>query len=176
MAEFSIAYNHVLVNEGGYVNDPDDPGGETYRGVTRTNFPRWDGWKTVDLLKQKSGFPKNLDADKELQKMVKSFYDKNFWRKIKGNDIIDQDVATSIFDFAVNAGIKTSATLAQTVVGATADGIIGPKSIAAINAFNPAHFLAAFTVSKIARYVHIVEKRPTSRKYFYGWVRRALGE
>jgi lysozyme family protein len=95
---------------------------------------------------------------------------------MKGDTIKSQEVATSIFDFGVNAGLSTSASLAQLVVGAKADGVIGPKSVEALNAFDTDHFLAAFTVAKIARYVNIVKKRPTSRKYFYGWVIRALGE
>jgi len=176
MANFSIAYNHVLINEGGYINDPDDPGGETYKGVARKMFPKWEGWTTIDLLKLQSNFPKNLDSDNELQQMVKTFYEGNFWDKVKGDNITDQDVATSIFDFAVNAGVKTSASLAQMVVGATADGIIGPKSIEAINSYSTELFLAKFTLAKIARYIHIVKKRPTSKKYFYGWIRRAMGE
>ncbi|MDA3883000.1 MAG: hypothetical protein PF481_06925 [Bacteroidales bacterium] len=176
MADYTLAYNHVLVNEGGYVNDPDDPGGETYKGVTRKYFPKWEGWTNVDLLKQKSSFPKNLDGDSELQEMIKSFYEGNFWDRVKGDDITDQDIATSIFDFAVNAGAKTSASLAQMVVGATADGIIGPKSIAAINGYNQELFIAKFTLAKISRYIHIVKNRSKSRKYFYGWVRRAIGE
>jgi lysozyme family protein len=176
MSEFLNAYEKVLAHEGGYVNDAEDPGGETYKGVARKIFPKWDGWQIVDMLKRQSSFPANLDNDIDLQSKIKSFYEANFWDKVKGDSINDQIVANSIFDFAVNAGVGTSASLAQMVVGAKADGVIGEKSIAAINAFNSEHFLAAFTVAKIARYIHIVKKRPTSRKYFYGWVCRALGE
>jgi len=61
------------------------------------------------------------------------------------------------------------------VVGVDHDGVIGNDSIDAINNFNVDLFLASFTIAKIARYVGIVQKRPTSQKYFYGWVRRALG-
>lgn len=176
MADYLLAYNQVLQNEGGYVNDPDDPGGETYKGVTRKFFPKWEGWTTIDLLKKQSGFPKNLDSDTELQESVKTFYEVQFWSRIKGDDITDQDVATSIFDFAVNAGVTTSASLAQMVVGVAADGIIGPQSIEAINKYNVELFLAKFTLAKIARYIHIVQKRPKSKKYFYGWIRRAMEE
>lgn len=176
MADFSIAFTKVLVHEGGYANDSNDPGGETYKGVARNMFPKWNGWAIIDALKHNAGFPKNLDSNKELQEMVKTFYETNFWSKIKGNDISNQDVATSIFDFAVNTGVKTSALLAQKIVGATADGIIGQKSIAAINSYNTELFNAKFTIEKITHYIHIVEKRPTSRKFFYGWIRRAIGE
>ncbi len=176
MADFSQAFQLMIVHEGGYVNDPDDPGGETYKGVARKIFSKWDGWTKIDLLKRQSGFPGNLDKDVELQHDVEDFFRVNFWNKIKGDDITNQKVAESIFDFGVNAGVGTSASLAQLVVETETDGVIGNESIARINAFNTEHFLAAFTVAKIARYVNIVKKRPTSRKYFYGWILRALGE
>lgn len=176
MAEFKPAFELMIANEGGYVNDPDDPGGETYKGVARKIFSKWDGWVNIDILKRQSGFPGNLDKDPEIQEAVEDFYRVNFWDKIKGDEISDQKVAESIFDFGVNAGVGTSVSLAQLVIEAETDGVLGNESIAKINDFNTEHFLAAFTVFKIARYVSIVKKRPTSRKYFYGWVLRALGE
>ena len=176
MADFTQAFQLMIAHEGGYGNDPDDPGGETYKGVARKIFSKWDGWTKVDILKRQTGFPANLDKDPELQQNVYDFYRVTFWDKMNGDQINNQDIANSIFDFGVNAGIGTSASLAQIVVGATSDGVIGPDSISGINNFDPDHFLASFTVAKIARYVNIVKKRPTSRKYFYGWVIRALGE
>lgn len=175
MAEFKIALLKVLSHEGGYGNDPEDPGGETYSGVARKMHSKWDGWTTIDMLKRASGFPANLDKDADLQEDITNFYRINFWDKINGDKIDNQFVAESIFDFAVNGGVRTSASLAQMVVGVKSDGVIGKDSIAAINAFDPEYFLSAFTVAKIARYVNIVKKRPVSRKYFYGWVVRALG-
>lgn len=176
MANFIQAFQKTITNEGGYVNDPDDPGGETYKGIARKMHSKWEGWTTVDLLKRQAGFPGNIEQDAEIREQVGMFYLVNFWNKIKGDEINNQEIAESIFDFAVNAGASTSAALAQLVVKTKTDGVIGPQTIDAINAFNSAHFLAAFTVAKIARYVTIVKKRPTSRKYFYGWILRALGE
>jgi len=175
MADFTSAFQLMIVNEGGYVNDPDDPGGETYKGVARKIFSKWSGWTNVDMLKRQSGFPANLDQDPDLQQAVSDFYRVNFWDVMNGDQLSNQDIASSIFDFGVNAGIRTSVSLAQMVVGTEPDGVIGPQSISSINDFNPEHFLASFTVAKIARYINIVKKRPTSRKYFYGWVCRALG-
>jgi len=176
MADFKLAYDLMIAHEGGYVNDQDDPGGETYKGVARKIFSKWDGWVKIDILKRQAGFPANLDKDPELQETVSDFYEVQFWNRICGSLISEQAVANSIFDFAVNAGVGTSASLAQMVVESPADGVIGPNTIEKINAFNPDHFLAAFTVAKIARYIGIVKKRPTSRKYFFGWICRALGE
>jgi len=176
MADFSIAFNKVLANEGGYVNDPSDPGGETYKGVARKIFTKWDGWLILDTLKRQSGFPANLEQNTDLQQKIKNFYEVNFWDKVNGDNISNQTVANSIFDFAVNCGVSTSATLTQMVLNEKTDGVLGQNSIAALNAFDPDHFLASFTVFKIARYVHTVKKRPESRKYFFGWVCRAIGE
>ncbi len=176
MADFSKAFELMMAHEGGYVNDPDDPGGETYKGVARKIHSKWNGWTNVDMLKRQTGFPANLDKDLELQSAISDFYRITFWDRMKGDQISDQEVASSIFDFGVNAGMGTSASLAQLVIGAKTDGVIGPKSIEALNSFSPEHFLSAFTVAKIARYISIVKKRPTSRKYFYGWICRSLGE
>ena len=175
MANFKEALNLILKNEGVYGFDKDDPGGETYKGIARNMNSKWSGWITVDLLKQQSKFPQNLENSSDLQKGVSDFYETNYWDKMQGDGITNQMVANSIFDFAVNAGISTSCSLAQMVVGVKADGVVGPASINAINDYDADLFLASFTIAKISRYVAIIEKRPTSRKYFYGWVRRAIG-
>lgn len=174
MALFQPAFEKILKNEGGYVNDPQDPGGETYKGIARNMQSKWNGWVRIDLGKTKQGFPQNLEQDEVLQLQISKFYETNYWDPIGADDITHQQVAESIFDFGVNAGIKTAIILAQQVVEATADGVSGPKTVEKINNFDPDHFIAAFTVMKIARYVSIVKRRPDSKKYFYGWICRAL--
>lgn len=176
MADFESAFQHVIKNEGGYVNDPKDPGGETYKGVARNIHSKWLGWTLIDMEKSKKDFPKCLDSNLELSGEIKHFYKINYWDKVRADEITNQEVAFSIFDFGVNAGIATSATLAQKVIGAKTDGVIGQQSIESINNYDAEKFLSAFTIAKIARYINIVKKRPTSQKYFYGWVRRALGD
>ena len=174
MAEFIPALKKVLAREGGYSIDPDDPGGETYKGIARRMHSKWCGWGQIDLCKRQSGFPENLDKDVGLQSEIEQFYQVNFWDKVCGDLYANQSVAESIFNFAVNAGVGVSASLAQMVADAHADGVIGNQSIAKINAVDPEHFHAAFTVAKIARYAAIVRKRSGCKKYFYGWVCRAL--
>jgi lysozyme family protein len=93
---------------------------------------------------------------------------------VHGDDILHQEVANTIFDFAVNAGVGTSTVLAQHVVDVNPDGIIGDETLTKINDRDPEFFLASFTVAKIARYISIVNKRPASRKYFFGWISRAM--
>ena len=174
MADFNKAFELTIKAEGGYVNDPDDPGGETYKGIARASHAKWSGWINIDMFKNKRNFPKNLEEDDELQEKIKSLYEANYWDKVQADDILDQDIAESIFDFAVNAGPRTSAKLAQITVNAEPDGVIGPKTLEKINADDKRAFLAVFALAKIGRYVGICEKRNSSRKYFFGWVRRTL--
>ena len=174
MADFSKALKIVLDHEGGYVNDPDDPGGETYRGVARNYNPSWSGWIMIDMLKTRRGFPENLKGSKELQQAIRELYSVKYWHKIRGDKILSQEVAESIFDFAVNAGATISAKLAQTVVKVVVDGVIGPQTLAAVNKMDPELFTARFALAKVARYAYICQKRPASKKYFLGWVNRAL--
>lgn len=174
MADFATAFAITMKSEGGYVNDPQDPGGETYKGVARKMNSKWDGWVVVDQLKRERNFPANLDGNTQIQQLIHDFYEINYWDKLRCDDITNQDVAESLFDFGVNAGPAVSAKLAQITVGVDADGVIGTQTLDKINAEDPRTFLALFTLHKIARYISICEKRAESKKFFYGWVRRAL--
>lgn len=174
MADFTKAFKLMIAHEGGYVNDPQDPGGETYKGVARKMQPDWNGWPMIDLFKAHASFPSMLDDNIELQGKVESFYLNKFWLRTGGDLIKKQEVAESIFDFGVNAGVGTSASLAQMVVGTLPDGKFGIHTADAINAFDPDLFLTSFALAKIARYISICKKRPESKKYFFGWVCRAL--
>lgn len=174
MADFAPAFAATMKAEGGYVNDPQDPGGETYKGVARKMNSKWDGWILIDLAKKERNFPANLDSNVVLQDNIRRFYETNYWDKLRCDDIADQHIAECIFDFAVNAGPITSAKLAQITVGEEPDGIIGPDSLKKINEETPRAFIALFSLHKIARYVSICEKRQDSKKFFYGWVKRTL--
>lgn len=174
MAEFKIALQRTLAHEGGYSNDPDDQGGETYKGISRTRHRSWSGWAIIDRYKGRSGFPSVLSKDDRLQSEVELFYQCNFWNPLNAVQIRDQSIADSVFDFGVNVGVKTSVRLAQPVVGAIADGAIGVKTLEKLNASNPAYFRAAFAVAKIAYYIYIIKKRPANKKFLYGWITRAL--
>jgi len=176
MSNFNNALQSVLVNEGSYVNDPDDPGGETYKGIARRRNHNWSGWVTIDLAKLQNNFPKNLEKNTILQGLIETLYRELYWNKILGDDIFSSEIASVMFDFAVNAGPRTSIKLAQIAIGAEPDGVMGPKTLLKLNEVESEVFLPTFIVARIARYATICKKRPTSRKYFFGWVLRALGE
>lgn len=174
MADFKKAFDLIMKNEGGYVNDPDDSGGETYKGIARNRNASWRGWVNVDLLKQKSGFPENLNNDTELQSAVMELYQINYWHKVQGEGVENQDIANSIFDFAVNAGVKVSSRLAQIVCRVKSDGVIGKNTLSELNTVNAELFISKFALTKIARYTDICRRIPKNRKYFYGWINRTL--
>jgi lysozyme family protein len=106
MANFDIAYKISAKHEGGWVNDPNDDGGETYRGIARNFFPKWPGWPIVDAYKAK-GMVKTqtIIKDAQLEALVKEFVRQEIWiKKAKGDLIENQDLANFIFDFCFNSG------------------------------------------------------------------------
>lgn len=174
MAEFNIAFQKMLVHEGDYINDPDDSGGETYKGVSRNSHKLWSGWTLIDKNKYKSGFPFNLDKDVDLQKAIELFYRTNFWLPLNADQISNQTIANSLFDFSVNAGITTSVRLIQSIIGTKADAIIGEQTVKRLNSIDFSYVQTAFTVAKMEYYIHIIKQRLTNKKYLYGWIVRAL--
>lgn len=166
MSDFAQAFETMILNEGGYVlhNVAGDRGGMTYAGIARNMNPQWPGWPVID----QGGTP---PAD-----MVREFYRQGFWNPLKLDDVSDQAVARNIFDFAVNAGLKTSAKLAQVAVGATPDGAIGQRTVQAINDTPPEVFVLRFALAKVARYRDIVQRDRTQQKFLLGWVNRTLKE
>ena len=128
MSTFESSLAQVLSNEGGYVHDPDDPGGETLQGSSPYYAQQMGRMGADRYDENEPDFPKNLDKNQELQEEIAHFYRVHFWDRLKGDDIASPLVAHSIFDFGVNAGVKTSATLAQSVVEATPDGVRVPRA------------------------------------------------
>jgi len=167
VAKLDLALEKVLKNEGGYVLHAvkGDTGGQTYAGIARNFHPTWLGWTFID----RRDF--NLDA---LKPLVEEFYLYNFWQRVKGNDIVDQEVAESIFDFAVNASVRVASKLVQIIVGAKSDGIIGPMTIAKINEMDKDLFLAVFALAKIQRYVDLCNNSSRYRKFLLGWINRVM--
>ena len=114
MADFLKAYALTREFEGGYVNDPADPGGETYKGIARRKQPRWQGWAIIDGLKKNADFPALLYKNTTLNAMVLDFYKHEFWDFLCCDSIQSQAVAYELFDTAVNMGRETAATFFAT--------------------------------------------------------------
>ena len=126
MADYRKAILKVLLTEGGYVNDPSDNGGETYRGIARKFWPSWGGWSVIDQAKKTPNWKAGLKNNSTLNEMVVIFYRTNFWVKIGGDYIKDQDIAYMLVDTAVLEGIKPAIKKAQEIVGISQTGDVSP--------------------------------------------------
>lgn len=117
MADFYTAHKAVMVNEGGYVFDKDDLGGETYKGIARNKHPHWTGWLLIDSIKRLNPSDLNaaLDLNLTLQSQILAFYKSEFWNIFAGDQIVSQNVAESIYDSAVNMGPGTAIKLVQDI-------------------------------------------------------------
>lgn len=155
MANFNLAIEKTLAHEGGYVNDPDDAGGETNFGISKSSFPSED--------------IRNLTIDR-----AKHLYKVNFWDRILAENITHQEIAEIIFDYAVNAGVQTAVMCAQLTVGVKADGIFGNGTLAAVNDADVELFVALYKLEKVKHYTAIVKKNPKQIKFYVGWISRAI--
>lgn len=166
MASFEPAFEKMIQNEGGYqlTRIEGDRGGLTYAGISQHFHPNWQGWSLLESNPQSP----------EITPLVRAFYQSEFWQKVCGDDIQAQDIAENIFDFAVNAGVATSAKLAQVTVESTPDGIIGPKTLGKLNTIEPHLFVSQFAVAKVARYAAICNSNPSQKKFLLGWINRTL--
>lgn len=106
MAAFLEAYKVVKFNEGGYRNVSWDKGGETYKGIARNYWPKWEGWKIVDAYKKKYGPLKTnqIIKDPVLDGMVHKFFEVNFYIPNNIHLIVNQTLANLVFDFVMNSG------------------------------------------------------------------------
>ena len=103
-----------------------------------------------------------------------SFYFTNYFNACGLKHIKSQVVANVVYDFAVNAGVRTAVRLAQQCVGVDADGIVGPATIYALNDFDGDEFIARYSLAKVARYAAIVNRDRSQDKFLLGWLNRTL--
>lgn len=118
MANFDIFYKKLSAAEGGYINDPDDNGGETFRGISRKANPNWVGWKTIDEIKKEypNDYKSRLNNNTTLAKFAKSFYKDAYWDIFDCDDYCSQRVAEQIVDTCVNCGQQAAIKIAQRVL------------------------------------------------------------
>ena len=107
MADFNKCIKIILKNEGGYVWNPDDTGGETNYGISKKQYP-------------------NLDIKNLSKKKATEIYRKDYWDKIQGDKINDEKLALNIFDCSVNCGIRRAVKMIQGVCFVCEDGKLGP--------------------------------------------------
>lgn len=125
MAKFDEEFDKVILAEGGYVNDPDDAGGETYLGISRKNNPKWTGWRIIDNIKKKYGtknITSRLKKDAALNNSAKLIYKQKYWDVLELDDIPSQGIAHQLFDTCVNCGKTAAIRIAQQVLMMTITG------------------------------------------------------
>ena len=170
----------ILRREGGYVNDPDDPGGATNHGVTLHTMRRLgidvDGDGDVDIN----------DVRKLTRDRAAEIFKEHYFVK-PGISALPEVLQASVFDMYVNAGgaaVKIlQRLLAEFGFTVVVDGALGPKTVAAANkalAVAPNHLADAYGIARRNYYYTLADNRTTSRKYAKridggkgGWITRA---
>ena len=153
---FDAALKAILHHEGGYVFHPKDPGGRTNLGVTQRVWEEWVG-HDVDEKTMRGLTPE----------VVGPMYKAKYWDKIKGDDL-PEGVDYTVFDAAVNSGPGRAAKWLQACVGVEPDGGIGPKTLAAVAAMDPAVLIEDYAKRRLS-FLMDLQTWPTFGK---GWGRR----
>lgn len=150
MTTFDRAFDLLIGHEGGYVNNPDDPGGETNFGISKRAYPGED--------------IRNLTIDR-----AKQIYRRDYWNKISG-DKLPPKIAFLTFDAAVNSGVSQAVKWLQEAVGTTRDGVIGPKTITAAWAAASTDVALKMLDFRLA----FLERLSTYAVFGRGWRRRII--
>ena len=164
MADVTKLAPFILRWEGGFVDDPDDLGGATNRGVTIGTYATYC---------KKKGYPaptverlKNL-SDKDWTDILKTLY----WDRWKADNIKSQSVANILVDWVWASGTN-GIKIPQQILGVTVDGIVGVKTLAALNARNPKELFEEIKEARVQFIDDICRKRPANNKFKKGWLNR----
>lgn len=179
MADFNKAIRVVLAHEGGWVNNPNDPGGATNYGVS------------LRFLKDHPEGDFNHDGRVDVRdiknmtvEQASTIYKIFWWDKFHYGNIHDQTLATKVFDFSVNMGAKRAHILLQEALNDAfdlnleCDGVLGPASIQAINSAQDGdeeqQLITAYCNSAWGFYQRLAERNPKLKVFLKGWKRRAF--
>ncbi len=167
MANFDVFLPMLLRFEGGYVDDPTDPGGETNKGVTMATFRQCSHQLLgIDPTSE------NLRALTDAQAGI--IYRDRYWDKINGDDFQMQELANIVCDFYVNAGTHATVLLQRILNGLGAqvveDGSIGPASVQALNGLDQLPVYRQYKQGRIKYYESLGQKFP---QFLKGWLKRA---
>lgn len=143
--------DRVLSHEGGYVNDPNDPGGETKWGISKRSYPHLN---IKDLTRQ--------DAI--------AIYQRDFWQRVQG-DKLPVPFVFQALDAAVNHGIGNAVRWMQRAAGVADDGVIGPVTLAAVARQEPADLVLLFNAERLEFYA----KLKNFDNFGRGWTIRVAG-
>jgi lysozyme family protein len=158
MSKFQPAFDFMIKNEGGYVFDPADPGGETCYGISKRSYP-------------------DEDIPKMTIERAHFLYYRDFWKR-QYEQIVDQQLANKVFDFSVNMGASTACRLLQQAINFCGwaipeDGILGPETLKRANSLPAANLESAVKLMAARHYKAIAAANPAEEKFLAGWIRRA---
>lgn len=160
MADYKKLVPFILKWEGGYCYDPDDLGGATNKGVTLATFRSVYGKnKTVKDLK-------NMTTEQ-----WEHIFKKYFWDRWKADEIKDQCVANILVDWVWASGAY-GIKMPQRVLGVSVDGIVGNKTISAINSMPGKSLFNLIKKERIEYVNRICISRPQNKKFKKGWLNR----
>lgn len=145
---FEQSFERLIGHEGGYSNNPADPGGETNFGISKRAYPM-ENIRGMTLAR------------------AKTIYLRDYWGPA-GCDAVPDGLKFDLFDMAVNSGVTTAIRTLQNAVGARADGIIGPKTLQAINSIPAPRLVARFNGWRLA----FMANTPQWDTFGRGWARR----
>ncbi len=145
---FIQAFTLLIGNEGKYVNDPNDPGGETKFGISKRQYP------AVDIA--------SLSLDE-----ARAIYESDYWSRVRGDDL-PFDTAFQVFDMAVNEGNVTAIKTLQNALKVDVDGVIGPATIAASQSADPLKLGVRFNAARLRTYTDMKQWQLFGR----GWANR----
>ena len=149
---FDKSLKMILHHEGGYVNHPRDPGGETNLGVTKRVYEEWGGTKDMRDLTQEDVAP---------------IYEKNYWGRAKC-DHLPSGLDLAVFDWAVNSGCGRAVKALQKCVGAKQDGGLGPLTLKEVGKKDPKELIEMIAIERETFY----RKLKTFKHFGKGWLRR----
>lgn len=160
MSRYVECLRFVLQWEGGYVNDPADPGGATNMGITQAVYDTWRAG--IKVPKQPV---RQITAGE-----VEAIYRAKYWDACRCGDL-PEPVDLAVFDSAVNCGVSRACKWLQEAAGVVVDGSIGPKTLAAVGV-NPVAVAAKVAALRDAHYAAIVKANPKLAKFAKGWGNR----
>lgn len=171
MADFEKSFPNLLKHEGGFTNHPNDPGGDTNKGITMKTF-RYVAEKLL-------GIEPTLENLKALtDEQAKEIYRAEYWDKIKGDEIQLHELADIVFDFYVNAGFQAVKML-QKIINSmsmgekiSVDGVMGIYTLTALNKLNQKEVYRRYRTERVIYYNEIARENPKMKVFLEGWLNR----